>query len=119
MPPDADLEWTAHRSNMNTATNHGSRWLFGRRAGQPMTPNAPAAVVHDLGISGAGRAAAIRQHVLEMPAPVVADAPGYHPGHHHPARRAGRRHREPRRPRGPPPTVTLRLDPSRALTILE
>jgi len=26
-----------------------------------------------------GRAAAIRQHVLEMPAPVVADALGYHP----------------------------------------
>lgn len=73
------LEWTTHRSNMNTATNHGSRWLFpGRRAGQPMTPNALAALVHDLGIpTTAARAAAIRQHVLEMPAPVVADALGY------------------------------------------
>jgi hypothetical protein len=74
------LDWTAHRSNMNTATNHGSRWLFpGRRAGQPMTPEALAALVNDLGIpTAAGRAAAIRQHVLEMPAPVVADALGYH-----------------------------------------
>jgi hypothetical protein len=36
-------------------------------------------LVNDLGIpTTAGRAAAIRQHVLEMPAPVVADALGYH-----------------------------------------
>ncbi|MGH3805458.1 MAG: hypothetical protein ACRDRU_02190 [Pseudonocardiaceae bacterium] len=27
----------------------------------------------------AGRSAAIRQHVMDMPAPVVADALGYHP----------------------------------------
>jgi len=76
---DLLLEWTAHRSNTNTATNHDSRWLFpGRRAGQPMTPNALAALVHDLGVpTVAGRTAAIRQLVLEMPAPVVADALGY------------------------------------------
>jgi hypothetical protein len=43
-----------------------------------MTPGALAALVHDLGIpTTAARAAAIRQHVLEMPAPVVADALGY------------------------------------------
>jgi hypothetical protein len=37
-------------------------------------------LVNELGIpTAAGRCAAIRQHVLEMPAPVVADALGYHP----------------------------------------
>ena len=38
-----------------------------------------AALVNDLGIpTVAGRASAIRQHVLEMPAPVVAGALGDH-----------------------------------------
>jgi hypothetical protein len=37
-------------------------------------------MINDLGIPAtAGRGAPIRQHVLEMPAPVVADALGYHP----------------------------------------
>ncbi|MGI5451287.1 hypothetical protein ACQEVM_37095 [Streptomyces sp. CA-243310] len=80
--PFADLllEWVSSRDNMNTATNRGSRWLFpGRRAAQPMNPYSLAASINDLGIpTTAGRAAAIRQHVLEMPAPVVADALGYH-----------------------------------------
>lgn len=77
---DLLLGWIANRSNMNTATNRDSRWLFpGRRAGQPMSSAALAALVNDLGIpTAAGRACAIRQHVLEMPAPVVADALGYH-----------------------------------------
>jgi hypothetical protein len=79
--PFADLllRWIASRDNMNTATNHDSTWLFpGRRAGQPMNPNSLAALVNKAGVSTAGRAAAIRQHVLEMPAPVVADALAYH-----------------------------------------
>ena len=80
--PVADLllSWAGNRDNMNTATNRDSRWLFpGRRAGQPMRPDSLAALVNDLGIpTVAGRASAIRQHVLEMPAPVVADALGYH-----------------------------------------
>jgi hypothetical protein len=80
--PAADLllSWIDNRDNMNTATNRDSRWLFpGRRAGQPMCPDTLAALVNDLGIpTVAGRASAIRQHVLEMPAPVVADALGYH-----------------------------------------
>ena len=80
--PVADLllSWIENRDNMNTATNRDSRWLFpGRRAGQPMRPDSLAALVNDLGIpTVAGRASAIRQHVLEMPAPVVADALGYH-----------------------------------------
>jgi hypothetical protein len=64
---------------MNTAANHASRWLFpGRRAGQPMHPDALAALINDIGIPTiAGRTAAIRQHVLEMPAPVVAEALSY------------------------------------------
>jgi hypothetical protein len=38
-----------------------------------------AALVSNLGIPAtAGRACAIRQHVLEMPAPIVAEALGYH-----------------------------------------
>ncbi|MEY9849704.1 hypothetical protein [Streptacidiphilus sp. MAP5-3] len=66
---------------MNTATNRDSRWLFlGRRAAQPMNPYALADLINDLGIATtASRAAAIRQRVLEMPAPVVTDALGYHP----------------------------------------
>jgi hypothetical protein len=66
---------------MNTGTNRNSPWLFpGRRAGQPMNPNVLAALVNDTGIPAtAGRTSAIRQHVLELPAPVVADALSYHP----------------------------------------
>jgi len=81
--PVADLllSRTGNRDNMNTATNRHSPWLFpGRRAGQPVNPGALAAPVNDIGIPAiAGRASAIRQHVLEMPAPVVADALSYHP----------------------------------------
>jgi hypothetical protein len=80
--PVADLllDWISKRDNMNTATNPNSRWLFpGRRAGQPMHPESLAALVNDLGIpTTTGRTSAIRQHVLDMPAPVVADALGYH-----------------------------------------
>ncbi|WP_406529674.1 hypothetical protein [Streptomyces sp. I8-5] len=80
--PLAELlhRWISSRDNMNTATNHASRWLFpGRRAGQPMHPDALASLINDIGIpTTAGRTAAIRQHVLEMPAPVVAEALGYH-----------------------------------------
>ncbi|MFD1145651.1 hypothetical protein [Saccharothrix hoggarensis] len=74
------LDYTASRTTMRTATNPGSTWLFpGRRAGQPLRPEHLASLVHELGVpTTAGRAAAIRQHVLEMPAPVVADALGYH-----------------------------------------
>lgn len=73
--------WINERDNMNTATNPDSRWLFpGRRAGQPMHPESLAALVNKLGVpTSAGRTAAIRQHLLDMPSPVVADALGYHP----------------------------------------
>jgi hypothetical protein len=74
------LNYTAHRANMCTATNPGSIWLFpGRRASQPLRPEYLAKLVHQLGVpTVAGRTAAIRQHVLDMPAPIVADALGYH-----------------------------------------
>jgi hypothetical protein len=81
--PAADvlLAWIGSRNNMNTATNHGSTLLFpGRRAGQPLRPDYLATLLNDIGIPTArGRTSAIRQHVMEMPAPVVADALGYHP----------------------------------------
>ncbi len=75
------LTWISERDNMNTATNPDSHWLFpGRRAGQPMHPESLAGHLRQLGVpTGSARAAAIRQYVLEMPAPVVADALSYHP----------------------------------------
>lgn len=80
--PVADLllSWIPNRDNMNTATNRDSRWLFpGRRAGQPISPDTLSAVLNHLGIPTiASRASAIRHHVAEMPAPVVASALGYH-----------------------------------------
>jgi hypothetical protein len=74
-------EWTSCRDKMNTATNRNSRWLFpGRGAGQPMTANTLARHVTGIGVpTVAGRASAMRQHVMEMPASVVADALGYNP----------------------------------------
>ncbi|WP_327029894.1 hypothetical protein OG989_05660 [Micromonospora sp. NBC_01740] len=74
------LEYLGQRSNMATATNRESRWLFpGRRAGQPLRSDTLSALVHDLGIPAtAARAAAIRQHVLDLPAPIVAAALRYH-----------------------------------------
>lgn len=65
---------------MNTATNPTSRWFFpGRRAGQPSRPDHLSALLNDVGVpAAAARGAAIRQQLLELPAPVVADALGYH-----------------------------------------
>ena len=74
------LEYLGQRTNMRTATNRESRWLFpGRRAGEPLQPSTLSPLVQALGVpSIAGRVAAIRQHVLDMPAPIVATALGYH-----------------------------------------
>ncbi|WP_328399910.1 hypothetical protein [Nocardia sp. NBC_00403] len=81
--PAADLllAWIDNRTNMNTATNRDSRWLFpGRRAGQPMHPDTLGGLLRALGIANvAARTSAMRQHVQQMPAPVVADALGFHP----------------------------------------
>lgn len=74
------LAHIANRDNMNTATNPASRWLFpGRRAGQPSRPDHLSALLNDVGVpAAAARGAAIRRQLLELPAPVVADALGYH-----------------------------------------
>jgi hypothetical protein len=73
------LRWIEQRTNMDTATNRASRWLFpGRRAGQPMSSETLGTQVKAIGIpTVAARVGAIREHVLGMPAPVVADALGY------------------------------------------
>jgi hypothetical protein len=65
---------------MRTATNRDSRWLFpGRRAGEPLQPSTLSTLGQALGVpSITARAAAIRQHVLDTPAPIVATALGYH-----------------------------------------
>ncbi|SEG89428.1 hypothetical protein SAMN05444920_106448 [Nonomuraea solani] len=74
------LDYIEARTNMNTATNRASRWLFpGRRAGQPCRPDHLSDLLNEIGIpAAAARSAAIRQQLLEIPAPVVADALGYH-----------------------------------------
>jgi len=76
------LQAAAQRDNLNTATNPGARWLFpGRRAGQPLHANHLAELIRDLGIPAlVGRTAALRQLVLQAPAPVVAQALGYSHG---------------------------------------
>ncbi|MFC8717841.1 hypothetical protein [Kitasatospora sp. NPDC057198] len=65
---------------MNTATNQASRRLFpGRRAGQPARPDHLSALLGEIGVPvAAARGAAVRQQLLELPAPAVADAPGHH-----------------------------------------
>jgi len=80
------LQATAQRDNLQTATNPGARWLFpGRRGGQPLHVSTLSELVRDLGVPArAGRTAALRQLVLQAPAPVVAQALGYH--HHTTAR---------------------------------
>ncbi|WP_431951467.1 hypothetical protein [Nocardia lijiangensis] len=81
--PAADilLTWIDSRTNMNTATNHDSRWLFpGRRAGQPMHPETLGELLNVLGVPNVpGQTSAMRHHVQQTSAPVVADALGYHP----------------------------------------
>ena len=45
------LAWIRQRTNMNTATNRDSPWLFpGRRAGQPVHPETLGALIKALGI---------------------------------------------------------------------
>jgi integrase len=80
-PPFAGLLRThiEHRLNLTTATNPDARWLFpGRRGGQPMTPDAIERRLRQHGIPALrGRTAALRQLVLQAPAPVVARMLGY------------------------------------------
>jgi hypothetical protein len=67
------------RLNLTTATNAGARWLFpGRRGGQPMTPDTIERRLRLARIPTRGaRSAALRQLVLQAPAPVIATMLGY------------------------------------------
>ncbi|MBG0741134.1 hypothetical protein IV500_17320 [Paeniglutamicibacter antarcticus] len=73
-------EYLANRPNLDTATNPGSHWLFpGQRAGQPIHPVTLRSFLHKLGIPPQrGRTSALRHLVLQIPAPVLAQALGYH-----------------------------------------
>ena len=75
--------YVANRSNLTTATNPTSRLLFpGRRAGQPLHPTSIRLRLHRLGIPNLnGRSSAIRELLLQAPAPVVAGMIGYNPAH--------------------------------------
>jgi hypothetical protein len=67
------------RLNLTTATNAEARWLFpGRRGGQPMTPASIEIRFRRHGIPARkARTAALRQLVLQAPAPVIAKTLGY------------------------------------------
>jgi hypothetical protein len=58
----------------------GARWLFpGRWPRHPANPTSLLDRIRDMGVpAGSGRAAALRQLVLQAPAPVIAKALGYH-----------------------------------------
>lgn len=73
------LRHAGQRLNLTTATNADARWLFpGRRAGQPMTPDSVEGRLRLAGIPARdGRSAALRQLVLQAPAPVIATMLGY------------------------------------------
>jgi hypothetical protein len=77
------LQHIDQRLNLTTATNPNARWLFpGRRGGEPMTPDTLEKRLRQHQIPGLrGRTAAIRQLVLQAPAPVVAKMLGYNPDH--------------------------------------
>ncbi|WP_437109089.1 hypothetical protein [Streptomyces sp. enrichment culture] len=62
------------------AINQNSPWLFpGRHTSQPMNPATLRDALRELGIPAEkGRSSAIRQLVLQAPAPVIARALGYH-----------------------------------------
>jgi hypothetical protein len=82
-PPFAKLitDLIPQRRNMNTAANPNTRWLFpGQNAGQPLHPYTLSALLLtelDLPTTTA-RTAALRQLVLQTPAPVIAQALGFH-----------------------------------------
>ncbi|WP_329612344.1 hypothetical protein OG244_02690 [Streptomyces brevispora] len=62
------------------AINQDAPWLFpGRRPSRPMNPSTLRDALRKLGVPAEkGRTSAIRQLVLQAPAPVIAQALGYH-----------------------------------------
>lgn len=74
----ADL--VANREYLGGVANPMSRWLFpGRRPSQPLTYQTMLRRLRQLGFPvQQARASAVRELVLQVPAPVVADALGFH-----------------------------------------
>ncbi|MEV0492257.1 tyrosine-type recombinase/integrase [Streptomyces atratus] len=68
------------RPHLPYASSRSARWLFpGRQPGQPMNPASLQAHLREIGVPPQrGRTSAIRQFVLQAPAPVIAKALGYH-----------------------------------------
>jgi len=79
-PFDALLHQLAATRHHQVPASHGSDWLFpGRHAGQPAAYQSMAAQLRDHGLPlRTARISALRQLVLAVPAPVVADALGFH-----------------------------------------
>jgi hypothetical protein len=80
--PFADLllRLVRERDHLNTATNAASRWLFpGFSPGQPIAYMSMRRKLNTAGIAPSlTRVSALRHLVLEVPAPVVATALGFH-----------------------------------------
>ncbi|MFC8668025.1 hypothetical protein [Streptomyces sp. NPDC057199] len=76
--PVADLmrAYIQSRRHLPYASSRSSQWLFpGRRPGQPMNPVSLQVHLREIGVpSQSGRTSAIRQLVLQAPAPVIAKA---------------------------------------------
>ncbi|MFJ3505704.1 MULTISPECIES: hypothetical protein [unclassified Streptomyces] len=68
------------RQYLPYASSRSSQWLFpGRQPGQPMNPVSLQVHLREIGVPPQrGRTSAIRQLVLQAPAPVIAKALGYH-----------------------------------------
>jgi hypothetical protein len=73
------LELAGNRPNITTTSPQG-RWLFpGQSAGQPLAAGTMLTHLHKLGfLTGPARLSALRQLVLQAPAPVIAQSLGYH-----------------------------------------
>lgn len=80
--PVADLmrAYIRSRPHLPYASTRSSQWLFpGRQPGQPMNPVSLQVHLRKIGVPPQrGRTSAIRQLVLQAPAPVIAKALGYH-----------------------------------------
>jgi hypothetical protein len=79
-PFDALLHQLAASRYDHVPANHASTWLFpGRHAGQPAAYHPMAGQLRALGLPlRTARISALRQLVLAVPAPVIADALGFH-----------------------------------------
>ena len=79
-PFDALLHQLAASRHDHVPANHASSWLFpGRHAGQPASYRGMLTQLRDLGLPmSTTRISALRQLVLQVPAPVIAGALGFH-----------------------------------------